>query len=231
MPTTDTISGATIPVNGDVADVVAHIATMNTTLDKITCPRFDNASSRNSKIPSPTVGQVAYLKQEMLFTYYDASLAWRVFSNGSTIQKAINETIVSSTVQQPDDQMYFYAQANSTYYATVTFKYTAGGGAGAFRTTVTVPAGPAVVSRSGFGMRYGGTNRNAEPAVCRWSNPGTSIGYGAESTTAAAWAEESIVITTGSTAGNVTWNWGQDVSDAAPLTVLLGTSMIVRKIS
>lgn len=233
MSTVDAVTGATLPANTDVADVVAHMATMNTTLDKLTIPRFDNASSRNAKIPSPTVGQFAYLKQEKLYTYYDAVGAWKVFTNGQTVDKTVSEQVVNSTAAQPDDQMVFYAEANSVYWANAWFCYSADTVAPlTVSMTLLVPAGTTFSQRTCFGMAADSIKTRADSLViARSSQAATPVIYGGPNTGNTAWIEESALIVTGSTAGNVNWAWTQATSSSTPLIVTSGSKMIVRKIS
>lgn len=233
MTTTGAITGAILPVAGEDFDHVADMARMNLKHDNILVPRFDNASDRNASIVSPVIGMMCYLTQEGIYTYYDAVGAWRTFTGTTVINKGVLETLVSSTVMQPDDTLKFAVKPNSTYHFHLMLSSVGDSvPLSVIKTNWSFPVG-ATMGRKTCGMSNlsGATHvRTDTPAVFRSSAGGTEISYCTGTGGSYAFLEESGLVTTGTNGGIVQLNWAQATISAVPITVAPGSMLLVRKL-
>lgn len=99
------LSGLPYPQPSDPADLPAHLQSLAQTLDGRTVLRFGTASDRDTKIPTPVAGMLAWIASPGRLMYYTGS-AWApvgpvpVFrvnlDGGSTTSTAWAETLTSA---------------------------------------------------------------------------------------------------------------------------------------
>lgn len=75
MPTTTTAQEFPVPVSGDDPDVAADLLALANAIEKRVAGVYNSSADRGTKVPSPQEGQVAFLKDTNLWTYYDGA-AW-----------------------------------------------------------------------------------------------------------------------------------------------------------
>lgn len=91
MPTTTTAQGFPVMVDGDDPNIPEDIMNLTKAIEKRVMGVYNTATDRNTKLPTPEEGQVAYLKDTNTFTFYTGS-AWTnmftappTFTSGATV--------------------------------------------------------------------------------------------------------------------------------------------------
>lgn len=82
MTTTTTNQGLTLPVNGDLNAVPTHFALYNAGVEGRLVQRYDNAVDRGVRNPSPSDGELSYLRSEDRFDWRSGGV-WRTLFSGS----------------------------------------------------------------------------------------------------------------------------------------------------
>lgn len=229
---------ATSPVNAiqypdltNVKDQVAQFATLNTNVDTSVVPRMANASDRGTRITSPVEGQLAYLTQESVLQKYDGT-SWQTAEIERIAIKTSNEVISATTTAiNTDDQLYFYAEANSVYRWELVMFYSGSTTTNAIFAGFAVPSG-ATLRQSMMVQAAGQSNINS--CTVRVGNVGgntmTTSGWHTSASYSAAWLAQGTVRTS-STPGLVQLNWAKPTAYAGNLTVLAGSFLNYCKIS
>jgi hypothetical protein len=91
MSTTVGSNSLPVPQESDSPDVPVDMSALAVAIDKRLAGVYNDATDRNTRISAPQEGQLAYLKDTNLWTYYDGS-AWQTvvptlpaFSSGSSV--------------------------------------------------------------------------------------------------------------------------------------------------
>lgn len=133
------------------------------------------------------------------------------------IAKGVDETVTSSTTYQNDDALTFSVVANATYAVEYYFQQTFTNTGGA-KTQATLP--------SGATWRTSPTSSSSSPVALNSGNTGQGAGTGSIRNTTGP-----VIITTSSTAGSVTIQFAQEVSDVSGTTMKANSYFIVRRVA
>lgn len=147
------------------------------------------------------------------------------------IRKTADESVTSSTTFQSDDQFTtIIIPANETWECELFLAITGDPAADAKGTWVV--AGTATIPDYRFIQQMGITGTIAsDTTIGNQARPaGDSVSYGVESTTQPAIVREKFIAFGGATAGNITFQWAQRVSNATPTVVKAGSFFLARRL-
>jgi hypothetical protein len=146
-----------------------------------------------------------------------------------SVIKSTTETVTSSTALQDDNELIVPLEADATYYCV--FLLALGGVSAAdVNTEYSFPSGA-----TGFkfcqGPQIGSADRANTAMVSATHNLDTDRNYGATSTTSVPAMIEHVVVTNGSTAGNLTFRWAQNASSATGSVNLAGSAVMYVRVA
>jgi len=145
------------------------------------------------------------------------------------VAKATTETVTNSNAYQDDDELFLPAEANATYRFDLLLLHSSGT-TGRFKMQFTAPTG-ATVSWGVIGVEISITSSTNVANVIMPSRLVSDIlGLGGGNLTGTT-ALISGVLTTSSTAGNLTLQWAQNTSDAAATQVRAGSALRMKRIA
>lgn len=231
MTATSAVNAIQYPDLTNVKDQVAQFATMNTNVDTSVVPRFANTSERGTRITSPIEGQLAYLTQESILQQHDGT-TWNTAEIERIVYKTTNEQITAATTaQNPDDALYFYAEANSTYRYELCLFYSGSTAVDAISAGLGCPSG-ATLSQTMLVPASGQSNLNS--CTLRMGNVGastvTAAGYHTGAGYVGLWHAQGVVKTS-STPGLVQVAWQKPTAYVPTLTVYSSSFLSYCKIS
>ncbi|MBA4865905.1 hypothetical protein H1V43_32090 [Streptomyces sp. PSKA54] len=148
------------------------------------------------------------------------------------VYKNTNEDRSSTTTLTADSELTVALEANSVYLIDMQIHYATMSVAG-FKTDWSVPSGT-TGNRSALGAGSNGVNSTADNIDGRFGvhNYPTVVIYGdRDSSTAQLVAIERSILTTSTTAGNLTLRWAQETSNAAATRVGAGSFIIAWRLS
>lgn len=145
------------------------------------------------------------------------------------VVKSTTETVTSSTTFQNDDELFLPGVANAQYHFTLLLLHSSGT-TGKFKCQFTAPAGATV----SWGIHNAQNAQTSSTSVEITSMPsrvlGDSQAFGGGNL-AGTTAFIEGVFTTSSTAGNLTLQWAQSVSDAAASQVRAGSVLKMKRVA
>lgn len=227
MSTTTADQQITIPVGGDLADVVAATQNAVLGLEQRTNLRYTNFGDRAARHTVPVEGECSDLASEDRADSYNGSnwisrtvrgfYAWKLRTTNAA---AIN----NSTVLVADSTLTVaLGEANRTYRFGVRLYYD-GSTAGDLKFTVVFPAGTtlskwAVIS----------ADKTTATSVFRQvvTASGTTASVAAAGVGTNTFVDFEGVITLGATTGNLQVQYAQDTADATNLTIQAGSELWV----
>lgn len=152
----------------------------------------------------------------------------RYFMQWIVIRKTANESVISSLVQQPDDQLLTPVEANTNYFVNMFVIYD-GDATADLRSSFTGPAG------STFDYVSDCTISTAASSVDRLSRTHQSFGSlpssGCQGVGTNVGALFKGLLMVGGTAGTFQYLWSQNTSVAVSTRVLIGSVMMLRKLT
>lgn len=154
-------------------------------------------------------------------------------SSSTSIIKAANETVTSSTVLQNDNELLFALVANATYIIQGCLLVN-GSTAGDIKVAFTVPASAVgQMSFNGNIVAVSGNDQFQRVAVINDFATPDFINFGALGTTASQIMPVMIngAIFTAGSSGTLQLQWAQNASDGTATTVLKGSWMTVTRVS
>lgn len=145
------------------------------------------------------------------------------------VVKSTTETVTSSTTFQNDDELFLPGVANAQYHFTLLLLHSAGT-TGKFKMQFAAPTGATV----SWGVHSAHINMTSSTTVADMSLPSRVLADaqqmgGGNLTGTTAFIEG--VFTTSSTAGNLTLQWAQNVSDAAATQVRAGSVLKMKRVA
>lgn len=145
------------------------------------------------------------------------------------VAKGTTETVTASTTYQNDDELFLPAVANATYRFDLLLLHSSGT-TGRFKMQFTAPTG-ATVAWGVIGVNIAVTSSTLVTDLIMPSRTLSDIlglgGANLSGTTALIQG----VLTTSSTAGNLTLQWAQNTSDAAATQVRAGSALRMKRIA
>lgn len=188
---------------------------------------FASSSARTSAITAPVDGQVSSLTDSDTLWQYNGS-AW-IPANTLYIRKGSDETVTSSTALQDDNALVLAVAANRTYEVTGSIIYADGAGSGRLKAGFTAPAS-ATFDWLGDGLADTVTANSAENIwrITNTISDSRNIGSGGTETDVLRIYGLLIV---SSTAGNLTFQWGQVASDGTATTVKAASWLLARVVA
>lgn len=150
------------------------------------------------------------------------------------VEKAVTESVTSSTTLQNDDELLLALPANTTWEFETLILYDGDGTNGDLQCCYTFPTG-ATVSVGGLGPANNvtsgvGSGDWAGYAADTTSPTSTFFGYGTVGAAVVLTFMHTGSIALGSTAGNLQFQWAQRVSSATPTRVFAGSRIVARRI-
>lgn len=144
---------------------------------------------------------------------------------GTAIIKVSNESISNDTTFQDDNDFSFSVAANATYYVYAFISATSknSGTLGGLKMQFTAPAGATVTS-------YGGSVGRTQAATTittTYSTNGKNLGFYNSAMPFFVFITAKVV--TGATAGNLVFQWTQEVADVTATTLYAGSYMMLTK--
>jgi hypothetical protein len=142
--------------------------------------------------------------------------------------KTADESVTNSTIQQPDDHLFFSVEANATYIAEAFIRYNA-------PSTPTLTLGFTVPSGTTFpwaslSAEWGSANRdsaNVRFAGVDQSQTVDAPGFGAETV----WFIKGLCVRVGGTAGLFGIRWAQGASNASATILRAGSYLYARRVA
>ena len=145
------------------------------------------------------------------------------------VEKSTTETITSSTTFQDDDELTLAGVANAKYHFTLLLLHSSGS-TGRMKIRFTAPTA-ATVAWGVVGAEITTTSSTLVPDLIMPSRViGDILGLGGGNLTGTTALIEGV-FTTSSTAGNLTLQWAQNVSNAAATQVRAGSILKMKRIA
>jgi len=229
MTVTTAINALPTPQTSDDQDLVAQYLALGTQADTRVVSRYNTESARDVANPSPTAGQVVHTALENILYVRKATGGWTNIEAGQTKVKLVAESLASSIVLQPDNELFFYAEANSRYLVECRVNYECLLGI-SFKAQWVFPTGSTAGAGSGKAMWIAQPNGfaagNTEITSLGF-DPETSATMGSYGVGTIDMAYWTFILDTGPTPGNVTLYWAQATSSTTAMTLRAGCSYIV----
>lgn len=144
------------------------------------------------------------------------------------IRKPLDTLRTSTTTTADDPHFTFSAEANSTYFIQI-FLYISSNTTADFKSAWSVPSGSGGL-RWVLGEAIAGTDYATTTMRTSVHQPTTEVAIGGHSVSLFSGAMETAVISTGATAGPITFKWAQNTSDANQTGIRQHSVMIYRKV-
>ena len=221
MPTATPINALQVPLLADQANIESAIHPFANAVDSLVTARFSTLSARNTAIPTPAFGQMCSVSATGELYFYNGT-AW-VGARPRTKHKLIEESVVNSATLQDDNDLFFSAEANSSYIAKWLLMVFCTSNAPDIRVQFAIPAG---CIRRGIALAYNNVDAFIFSAVFEGQ-----ADYGLGTAISAIYPQYWVqYFQTASTAGDVKLQWAQITSNANAVVMDEGSCLEVIKI-
>lgn len=232
------IAGLRYSQQTDVANAETGFYNLASDVDTQLLPRYATVAARTAAIPSPINGQASYITDTATggrtLAIYNGTSWISYFRSPLFAYKTADESVTSSAALQNDDHLTLSVEANAIYTMTLFIEYIAGT-TGDLQYAFTYPAN-ASVTHGVAGLDITATGSSGAAAVPNFSGPGrdTSTPTSARNLGGAggsfAHAFMMGLLEVGVTAGSLTLQWAQAVSDGTATTLKQGSWMKLDRI-
>ena len=223
MPYTTLVAGTTITASWANANV----------RDQVVTP-FASSAARTSAISAPVEGMLSVLTDTDLLDGYDGT-AWQKISYIPGFQfarKTADESVTSSTTLQDDNHLVVAVVASAVYVLEMWVAYISASETPDLKFAFTLPAS-ATASFSALGLFTSVTGSTAGSieagAQLAQTTPTASINVGAVNGNLGMVVRGLVI--TGASAGNVTFQWAQAVSNGTATTVKQDSWLMLRRVA
>lgn len=148
--------------------------------------------------------------------------------NTKLVRKSVDESVVSSTTLQDDNELVIAVEANKSYELSFVATYV-GATAGDMKWALTGPAGTTITSAS-MGIQTAAAGSGDDLTEAFNQSLPISQNYGALPANKAAVALNGLLVV-GGTGGNLQFQFAQVTSSGTPTTVHAGSFILLRRVS
>lgn len=152
MATTTAINAIPIPELTDPPHINNSIAPLANQIDTRMVARFSTVSARNTAIPTPTAGMMAWCT-DMGELYLYNGTAW-VSARPRTVYKTVVEYRSGTTVFSNDNELFITIEPNSTYLMNFMFSYDGSSSSADIKFQWNASAGVTTIAGLGSGGAY-----------------------------------------------------------------------------
>lgn len=217
------INGFQLPTLGDNANIESAVQPLGQAVDSVVIPRFTTTAARDTAITAPTFGQMCAVSGTGELYYYNG-VAWAGVVE-RFVRKTADQTVTSNTTLQNDNHLIWAAEANSRYKVEYVLFGTSTTASGDFKCNWTLPAGG--TRKTAMTALSEGATLNFDSCFMEWATSADHIG-GMINGFCYYLIKGQII--TSSTAGNVTFRWAQDTSNAAGTTLTADSYCTILKV-